>query len=39
MLAANTLANFIGVFGSNTLIFRAAGFPGQEFWTHRPLLD
>ncbi len=34
MLAANFLANFIGVFGANAMMFMAEGRPQKEFWEH-----
>lgn len=35
MLAANFLANFIGVFFVNTLLMIAEGRPAEYVWTHR----
>ena len=34
MLLANFLANFIGVFGVNALMFSAGGFPDKKIWTY-----
>jgi serine phosphatase RsbU (regulator of sigma subunit) len=34
MLVANFLANIIGVFGVNAMMYMAAGKPTQEFWEH-----
>ncbi len=34
MLVANFIANFIGVFGVNTLMFMATGKPSREVWEH-----
>ena len=32
MLVANFLANFIGVFGVNAMMFMASGKPSKEIW-------
>jgi len=34
MLIANFLANFIGVFFVNTMLFMAEGFPDKHIWQH-----
>lgn len=34
MLAANFLANFVGVFGVNGLLIIAEGVPPRQIWTH-----
>jgi sigma-B regulation protein RsbU (phosphoserine phosphatase) len=34
MLVANFLANIIGVFGVNAMMYMTAGKPTQEFWEH-----
>jgi sigma-B regulation protein RsbU (phosphoserine phosphatase) len=34
MLIANVLANFIGVFGVNAMMFMAAGISKKEIWEH-----
>ena len=34
MLVANFLANIIGVFGVNTMMFMATGTPEKELWNH-----
>ena len=34
MLGANFLANFIGVFFVNTMLFMAEGFPDKHIWQH-----
>ncbi|MEE9497244.1 MAG: hypothetical protein V3V39_12010, partial [Desulfobacterales bacterium] len=34
MLGANFLANFIGVFFVNAMLFVAEGYPGRQIWQH-----
>ncbi len=34
MLAANFLANFVGVFFGNAMLFVAEGFPDKQMWQH-----